>query len=213
MNQYIKTVAITLLLSCQLMLVQAQDAEALFSEARRLYQEEFKPNKALIYLDSSLSIDSSLYQRFSFRAQMLMDIGRHDLAIADVTKCIDKCACQPHRDSHVSGYYLDRARLYRYLGNETEALYDVNESIKKNPNNWKAYIFRSETFQKEGKPKLAIADLTMAINIDDNQAGPYETRGRLLWEIGDIEGACKDFSKIISWGFEEYKDWVKQNCR
>ena len=121
---------------------QAQDSETLFREAVRLYDGEFKPNKALIYLDSSLSIDSSLYQRFHYRASMLMDIGRHDLAIVDITKCIERCACEPNVNHHVSDYYLDRAKLHRHLGHEDEELSDVNESIAHNVKNWQA--FRSD---------------------------------------------------------------------
>ena len=56
-------------------------------------------------------------------------------------------------------------------------------------------------------------DLDKSISINDNEANTYVIRGELRAETGDISGACKDFRKLAGWGFDEYNQWLSENCK
>lgn len=188
----------------------SQDAEEIFQKGNSLTWDG-KYEEALDYVNRSLAIDSSLYQRFGFRAEIKENLGLYSEAIDDITKCINKCSCKT-RKYHVASYYLERAELYIKKGDSTSALSDANNSIKTNPNDWKAYNYRSKLLIKNGQNQEALTDLNKSISIDNNQAESYQLRGELLVKLNRSKEACGDLTKIIGWGFDEYESWVKKNC-
>ena len=189
----------------------AQDAETLFQRGNSL-SVDGKYKEALIYVDSSLNIDSSLYQRYFFRAELKCNLGMIEDAIRDVSRCIDKCNCST-RKLHVSSYYLKRAELQYSLNNQLSSMNDVNQSITYNPKNWEAYNFRSILFIDSGQIQFALADLNKSYLINDNEATTLIIRGKLKIATGDIEGACMDLSKVVDWGFSEIEPWISNNCK
>lgn len=188
----------------------AQDAEEIFQRGNSLSWDG-KYQEALIYVDSSLNLDSSLYQRYLFRAQLKAKLGMFGSAIDDVTKCIERCKCTT-RKYHVSTYYLERAKLQIETNNHDAAISDATKSINSNPYNWHSYNFRSNLYIKSGNLMGALSDLNRSIKIDDNQAETFIARGQLRIEIGDIDGACSDLIKVVSWGLDEFEPWIKENC-
>ncbi len=189
----------------------SQDYEKLFRKGVNLY-EESKFKESLIYIDSSLNIDSSLYQRYHLRAGIKVDLGMFKAAIEDMTRCIEKCD-GPNRKSHVSDYYLRRSEIHNYDKNRNQAFLDIHKSIEFNSRNWRAYNIRSSYYQQAGNLYNALLDLDKSISINDNEANTYVARGELRTEMGDITGACKDFTKLASWGFDEYNEWMKDHCK
>lgn len=133
-------------------------------------------------------------------------------AISDISKCIDKCKCTT-RKYHISSYYLKRAELQLHIKNQQTAMADVNKSISNNPDNWNAYNFRSVLFIIKGQIPLALADLNRSFAINSNEATTLIARGKLRIEIGDLDGACSDFSKVADWGFDELEPWISKNCK
>ncbi|MEP2671573.1 MAG: hypothetical protein ABJH04_21390 [Cyclobacteriaceae bacterium] len=190
--------------------VNGQDAEEIFQRGNSLWWEG-KYQEALMYVDSSLKIDSSLYQRYLFRAKLNAELGMFESAIEDVTKCIERCKCST-RKYHLSTYYLERARLQVQTNDHDAAISDATKSINSNPHNWQSYNFRSDLFIKSGNLDGALSDLTNSIKIDDNQAETFIARGQLRIEMGDIDGACSDLSKVVSWGLDEFESWINENC-
>jgi tetratricopeptide (TPR) repeat protein len=189
----------------------SQDAEEIFQQGNSL-SADGKYKEALSYVERSLNMDSSLYQRFGFRAELKFKLGMIREAIDDISRCIDKCKC-PTRKYHVSDYYLERSELQLVLKNKHAAMEDVNKSVSNNPNNWKAYNFRSGLFIANGQMSLALADLNKSFAINDNEATTLIARGKLKIEIGDLDGACSDFSKVADWGFDEFDSWIRKNCK
>jgi|SRR5688572_13145200 len=189
----------------------SQSAEEIFQRGNSLgFDGKYK--EALIYVDRSLNMDSSLYQRFGFRAELKTKLGMIDDAIDDVSRCIEKCKC-PTRKYHVSDYYLERAELQFLNKNRPAAMQDVIKSISYNSNNWKAYNFRSELFVINGEIPLALADLDKSFYINDNEASTLIARGKLKIEIGDSKGACSDLAKVAAWGIDDFDAWIRQNCK
>jgi tetratricopeptide (TPR) repeat protein len=202
------TIILTGLLSFS---ASSQNAEEIFQQGNSLSLDgNYK--EALAYVDRSLNMDSSLYQRFLFRADLKFKLGMIEEAIDDVSRCIDKCKC-PTRKYHVSNYYLERSQLQLLLKNQQATMEDVNKSISNNPNNWKAYNFRSGLYSDKGQITLALADLNKSFAINDNEATTLIARGKLKIEIGDLDGACSDLSTVADWGFNEFELWIKNNCK
>jgi|GEM_PF-5786915 len=125
--------------------VGAQDVEAIFQRGNSLHMDG-KYEEALMYVDSSLNMDSSLYQRFHFRAELKAKLGLYESAIEDVDRCISRCTCST-RNYHVSNYYLDRASLRLLMGDTLEALNDANRSVNLKSGNWKALNYRSGLYE------------------------------------------------------------------
>lgn len=211
MNEILKLVFAVTCLYLITISAEAQNAEDIFLKGNSLNWEG-KYKEALVYVDSSLNIDSSLYQRYHFRADLKVKLGMVDSAIEDITKCIDKCNCTTRR-YHVAMYYLNRAELQVLKNDDEAALEDANKSISTNPNSWKAYNYRSSLLIKSGKLENALADLNKSVQLNDNEATTYISRGKLRIEMGNIHGACIDFSKVSKWGFDEVDSWISKNCK
>lgn len=189
----------------------AQDPEAVFQNGN-LLSSYGKYAEALVYVDSSLRMDSSLYQRYSFRAELKSKLGMFESAINDISKCIERCKC-PTRKYHVSDYFIERASLQFSNGNLDLAMADVNQSIEINPSNWRSYYFRSVLFMNEGNAQLALQDLDKSIQMNDNETTTLVARAKLRIELNDLSGACSDVKKLIEWGFDQFDPWVKENCK
>jgi tetratricopeptide (TPR) repeat protein len=189
----------------------SQSAEEIFQQGNSLsFDGRYK--EALIFVDSSLNMDSSLYQRFGFRAELKTKLGMIDGSIEDVSRCIEKCKC-PTRKYHVSDYYLERAELQLLNKNYSASMEDAGKSIFYNLTNWKSYNFRSQLFTIKGQIPLALADLDKSFYINDNEASTLMARGKLKIETGDLEGACSDLGKVAAWGIDDFNDWISQNCK
>ena len=191
--------------------LKAQDAEEIFQTGNRL-DSEGKYTEALKYVNKSLSMDSSLYQRYMFKAELEFKLGMIDEAIIDMGKCIDRCDC-PTRKYHVSSYYFRRANLHIHNEDVDSAIKDVDSSIKRNPERWEAYNLRSQLNIRIGEFQKALIDLNKSYSINDNEAKTLILRGQLRNKLGDVEGACNDLTTVVNWGFDEFEEWTNQNCK
>jgi len=190
---------------------QSQNAEEIFQKGNSLWSgNKFK--EALVYVDSSLNMDSSLYQRYLFRADIKVDLGMIESAIIDVTKAIERCKHTTWK-YHVSDYYLERSNLHVQNNDSTAAVDDLDKSISINQKNWQARNKKSQFLIGKGKLQEALSDLNNSLEIDDNQAESFILRGKLLMQMGKIPKACSDFSTVYNWGFDEYEQWIKENCK
>lgn len=174
----------------------AQDVEEIFQTGNRL-DSEGKYSEALECVNKSLSMDSSLYQRYMFKAELEFKLDMVDEAIRDIGKCIERCDCST-RKYHVSSYYVRRANLYIHKNDFSNALNDVNMSIENNPNSWEALNLRAQLFIRQGDFQKALADLNNSVKTNDNEAKTLILRGQLRNELGNLEGACKDLSTAVS---------------
>lgn len=188
-----------------------QHAEEIFQRGNSL-DWDGKYQEALMYVDSSLRMDSALYQRYLFRAELKVKVGMLESAITDVTKAIERCK-HKLRSYHVSDYYLERCNLHILNNDSTSAFGDLNKSILTNPKNWKSRNLRSMFLINKSEFGKALIDLNKSIEIDDNQADSFILRGKLLLRMGETSRACSDFRTVNNWGFDEFESWIKKNCK
>lgn len=190
---------------------ESEYIEELFQKGNSLSREG-KYEEALEYVNKSMEMDSSLYQRYLFRAGLKVELGRYESAIKDVTKCIDRCDCE-YRNSHVASYYLERSNIYILNNEKSKALEDIEESISLNPENWRAYFLRASHEISLGEYKLALDDLNKSIKLDDKVSYVFHYRGVVYTKLEDFDAACADFSSAIKLGLKESQEWKNQFCK
>ena len=90
--------------------------------------------------------------------------------------------------------YLGRANLLRARGRLDEAMSDLNQAIRLNPEGAQAFHARGLIYQRNGDHAKAITDFDNAIDRDPFAAAPYISRGQSLTAIGKYDLAIEDFN-------------------
>jgi tetratricopeptide (TPR) repeat protein len=190
---------------------EQQEVEATFQKGNKLYQQG-KYEEALYFVNESMAIDSSLYQRYMFRARIKVELQMFESAISDVTKCIERCDCST-REVHVPQYYLERAEIHMLNNDFTSALDDINKSISLHPDNWKAYDSRAVLYIQLEEFENALTDLNYSIQLNSKAVRSYYHRGIANLNLGFRNAACEDFQVAINAGYEEPVSWFSDNCK
>ena len=60
--------------------------------------------------------------------------------------------------------------------------------------------------------QAAIADYDKAIEINPQLASAFLNRGVARELVNDLDGACRDWSKVVDLGNERPAEWVKNQC-
>ncbi|MBD1899101.1 tetratricopeptide repeat protein [Trichocoleus sp. DQ-A3] len=88
--------------------------------------------------------------------------------------------------------------VYEVLsGDYPEAIADLNQAIRLNPDNAQAYTNQGLARAALGDTQGAIADFSQAIEIDPSLALAYYNRGFVRSQLQDYPGAIEDFSQAI----------------
>ena len=85
--------------------------------------------------------------------------------------------------------FLKRSSEKIEVGDYEEAIADLNEAIRLDPNNAVAWNNRGFSKNKLGDYQGAIADLDEAIRLDPNYAVAWNNRGFSKRKLGDYAGA------------------------
>lgn len=93
-----------------------------------------------------------------------------------------------------------RARAYRQLGKNENALRDFNRLIEVNPNVAGYYDNRLYTLKDIGRPEDALADANTAVSLAPQHAFVYNSRATILEVLGRYREAVSDYSKAIAIG-------------
>jgi tetratricopeptide (TPR) repeat protein len=136
----------------------------------------------------------ALYQR----GRAYNDLGHHENAIRDFTKCI-----------RLSPDCLDcrsfRAQSYIDIHQDERAIKDYTKLISTDPDNPIWYIYRSDCQLALGKIKKSIEDLTQSIEIEPTQSA-YSWRAEAYSKLGRNDLAKQDYIKRDSLPEDRSKD-------
>ncbi len=124
-------------------------------------------------------------------------------AISDYTKVIEL-------NSNDDMAYYNRGLIKQKLKDYYGAISDATKAIEINPKYDKAYANRGLAKHKLENYYGAISDYTRAIEINPSYGLAYSNRG-ITKGIGfnDDEGACNDFKKAASFGYEYRINWLE----
>lgn len=78
-----------------------------------------------------------------------------------------------------------------------EAIHDLTEAIRFEPDNSAAYIMRGKAYYKTGQDALAVGDLTNAIRLAPENHHAYALRGAAYGDMAQYDLAVQDYDKAI----------------
>jgi len=173
-----------------------------------------KYNDALKDFNHALEIDNKQAEIYNLRGEIYLLNKMYDQATKDFTAAIIL-------NPMYSDAFLNRARAYAEKGMEEEADADYNQAIKAAPDKFSDFddletsesLFDEESSSTKGKTAQyyqhgledlknekyyeAIENLTQAINLSPNDAGPYVCRGQAYIELGQPDEAMVDLNRAV----------------
>ncbi len=94
-------------------------------------------------------------------------------------------------------YYLSRGIMEINEGNLPDALENLDESLKFNPDSATAYFYKGVAFHSLNKDDAAFSNYTKAIELDKNMVDAYFNRGQLLLKTNPKQ-AVDDFVSAVA---------------
>ena len=95
-------------------------------------------------------------------------------------------------------FTLGRANLLRAQGNLQEAMADLDQAIRLNPDEAQAFHARGLIYQRNGDHVRAITDFDNAIDRNPFAAAPYQARAQSLTATGKYDLAIEDFNAALN---------------
>lgn len=136
-----------------------------------------------------------------YRSDCYSELGLNELAIADISKAMEKDPdWQP---------YVRRGDYYRLNGDLDLAIADFNAAVEDAPKEGYCYYRRGWTYEMQGERKKAMEDYNMGLEMTQDYPYLYLMRGELLLLEGKKTEADADFEMVVQ------KDTIADNgsCR
>jgi len=93
---------------------------------------------------------------------------------------------------------IARSRGFALFKNYTDAIDDVAEAIKLNPNNINAYYWRGTYYRDTNKPKEAIRDFEMVLKFQPDNWQAIAERADAFAKTGDKNTALEGYQKLLA---------------
>ena len=133
---------------------------------------------------------SSSYIHY-YRSSCYGNYGNYELAIADITKCIEA------GDGSDSFALLCRALFYQYAQQYENAVADCSKIIEQNPSYAYIYTVRAKCHEHMGNDDAALEDYNTGIDMDEDYPQIFLQRGKLYQKQGKVNLAKKDFEYVV----------------
>jgi hypothetical protein len=111
------------------------------------------------------------------------------------------------------------AELYYYIGRSYVQIEDFpsaieyySKAINLAPNKSLYWGRRGQAHRDNKNYKAALNDFDQAVELDLHNGQPLYNRGLIRREMGDIDGACKDFASASQLGYEKAKTNYETYC-
>ena len=124
-----------------------------------------------------------------YRSDCYSELGLNEMAIADISKAMEKEA-----DWEELCY---RGRYYELVGDLDAAIADYTAAIEERPDAAYAYYRRGWYYEMKGDRKKALEDYDMGIELEEDYPYLYLMRGELLQAEGKKAEAEADFGMIL----------------
>lgn len=144
------------------------------------------PKKALKYLDRAIQLNPLKVEAYTGRGLAYQKLKNFKLAIENFNEAI---SLEPTDDT-----FRDRSMCYLQAGHTQNALGDLTNAIKLNPNIIN-YGIRAGVYAALQEFKLSISDYNKIISMEPDNFGHYICRGYQYYELGEYLKALKDYDK------------------
>jgi tetratricopeptide (TPR) repeat protein len=172
--------------------VAGQRLAAVYTQ-RGYLRRERDPARALVDYDSALRIQPGFADALDNRAWIYMTRGEYDAALADLNKAIDLL---PPTAAGIARYY--RGYAFFKLNNYPQALDDLNEAQKLQPNNADIYLARGDVEQAQENYDAALRDFDeFSKRAPKDVRGPI-SRGAVLEAMGRSQEALAALEAAVA---------------
>lgn len=124
-----------------------------------------------------------------YKSECYQEIGQFKKAISEATKAIEL--------SGDKSFFSHRGDIYRSAGMYKEAIADYQVSMDNDPSNGYEYYAIGWCYELQGNKNKAMEYYNQGIDLDKTYAYLFISRGDLLKERGDIDGAKADYEKVL----------------
>ena len=154
------------------------------------FYEETRQYAQAVRAYDNLEAEFGHYERINvFRAECYRNLGLYELAIADISKAMEK---DPHWLS-----FVRRGDYHRLNGDMEAALADLSAAIEEAPQEGYCYYRRGWAYEQKGDRGKALDDYNMGIEMTQEHSYLYLMRGKLLLQEGNKAEADADFERIV----------------
>ena len=124
-----------------------------------------------------------------YRSECYSELGLNELAIADISKAMEK---DPDWQ-----LYVRRGDYYRLNGDLDLAIADFTAAVEDAPKEAYCYYRRGWTYEMQGERKKAMEDYNMGLEMTQDYPYLYLMRGELLLLEGNKTEADADFEMVV----------------
>lgn len=160
--------------------VELQKAEVLLDKG------DFKT--ALSTVDHALDMAPDNAFSWNVRGLIHLRLRQFPDAVKDFNKAVGLGATDP-------GLLVNRSQALRYNGQLEDALADLTEAIRQDPESALARLERIRAYQDLKQPEKALADYQVLLANEPGNAGYLISRGRLLLDLKLYDKAVADFTR------------------
>ena len=180
---------------------------------------------AIRHFTECIRLNPNEIRAYRNRALLYLDVGEHDLAMADYAKAIESNPQDPtdyflrgFAHMHMREYrraiddfdvaigleptctfaYVERGKAMGKVGEFFAAIRDFDKALELNPDDPKVYALRGKDYATVGDHGRAIQDFTTAIDLDPNVASTYFNRALSHIVLKADEPALLDFETVIN---------------
>ena len=159
---------------------------------------------ALNALNEVIKMDPFSDSAYIRRSYVYQDLGKFDLAVADISKAIE---INPQ-----AYYYQRRGFIYKNFRNYEKAIADFQRMIELEPQGLSGYHGLAMIYRELKQNEKAIQEFTKTIAMNSNDIFAYSCRAKLYENQKQYEEAIADYTKIIELSTssdERFSDRVK----
>ncbi len=154
-----------------------------------IFAKQKQYEKAIEACTKSIAIWAGYSPAFFCRGRCYLQLKEYDKAIADLTEAIKLFP------NEVSDYYTDRAYAYLAKHDTANALKDLVVSIRIEPNERLAYIYKATALSKSGANDEAVVYLNHVIQNDPKDATALVNRAILYRVTREFDKALADLDR------------------
>ncbi len=176
-----------------------------FAQRSAYYQNENRFKDALEDINQAINLASYEVKYYATKADVLLQMGKFQMAL-------DECLFLFEMGYESADLYLIVAKAYQTLGQDLKSMEMLGKAIIKYPYTGQLYIQRGKLFFNSRAFSYAIKDLTMAMDFDPRNPDLYHQRGICRAEVGDLDGACRDFFKARELGLTSVDKVIRKYC-
>lgn len=145
---------------------------------------------ALADYDIALRYEPNYYKALYQRGLVQYELGNYTQSIADYTNAL--------AITRTADAYTGRGNAYTMSRQFTQAIADLNESIRLEPNDALHRYNRGVAHERNGDTADALADYTSALSIDPRYANALGNRGNLRIGQGDFTNGLADLNAALA---------------